>query len=74
MGSRAQVLAWASHTKPRLKSRALRLYFLCSMHTGQPISFFSMAVLDEGNRWEQSQAPSVPKLIHSSRDIPSLPH
>lgn len=48
MGSRAQVLAWASHTKPRLKSKALRLYFLCSMHTGQPISFFSMAVLDGG--------------------------
>lgn len=43
-------MAWASHTKPRLKRRALRLYFLCSMHTGQPISFFSMAVLDNWNR------------------------
>lgn len=45
IGSRAQVLACASQTKPRLNKRAFRLYFLCSMHTGHPINFFPIAVL-----------------------------
>lgn len=45
IGSRAQVLAWASQTKPRLNRRAFRLYFLCSMHTGHPINFLPIAVL-----------------------------
>lgn len=45
IGSRAHVLVWASQTRPRLNRRALRLYFLCSMHTGHPINFLPMAVL-----------------------------
>lgn len=45
IGSRAQVLVWASQTRPRLNRRAFRLYFLCSMHTGHPINFFPIAVL-----------------------------
>lgn len=47
IGSRAHVLVWASQTRPRLKRRAFRLYFLCSMHTGHPINFLSIAVLKE---------------------------
>lgn len=45
IGSRLQVLVRASQTRPRLNRRAFRLYFLCSMHTGQPINFFPIAVL-----------------------------
>lgn len=50
IGSRAQVLACASQTKPRLNRRAFRLYFLCSMHTGHPINFFPIAVLHKNKR------------------------
>ena len=48
IGSSAHVFVCASHTTPRLKIRAFRMYFLCSMQTGQPISFFPIAVLCKG--------------------------
>lgn len=43
------------------------------MHTGQPISFLSMAVLDgggRGERWVQSQAPLDPSLFTSPGTSP----